>query len=215
MSRQLPHRRQIRLRPALAIQTRDLALSRVDDVRVGVPSGRDAAPGGEHRLEVDGRVLVRVPAPAAVLEVEVGGHAAVCVRRGAVVLKCEAERRDDDDHRRHDALCDSACALVGKYCNEWQEDENERSGQKQRLKQVGGGRTYSELRNGVVYDIERIAVCEVEHDLNEDCRAVNHGRLDDEHEDLQIAEGAPCKHVLVDVVGDEPTARSSALGLHA
>ena len=79
----------------------------------------------------------------------------------------------------------------------------------------GGEGAYGELGDGVVDDVEGVVAREVEHDLDEDCRAVNHGRLDDEHEDLQIAEGAPCKHVLVDVVGDEHTARSSALGLHA
>ena len=83
-----------------------------------------------------------------------------------------------------------------------------------RGRDIDGSRTYCELRYWVVDDVERVAVCEVEHNLDEDCRAVNHGRLDDEHEDLQIAEGAPCKHVLIDVVGDKPTARPSALGLH-
>ena len=48
--------------------------------------------------------------------------------------------------------------------------------------------TYSELRDGVVHDVEGVAADEVQRDLHEERRAVYHRGLNDEEEHLRVAE---------------------------
>ena len=47
---------------------------------------------------------------------------------------------------------------------------------------------HSELCDGVIDDIECVAPDEVEGYLDDECRTVNHSGLDDQDEDLGVAE---------------------------
>ena len=64
--------------------------------------------------------------------------------------------------------------------------------------------TYRELRDGVVHDVERVVLREVEGDLDEERGAVDHAGLDDEHEHLEVLEGWPDEGVADGAARDEP-----------
>ena len=64
---------------------------------------------------------------------------------------------------------------------------------------------HRELGDGVVDDVERVAADEVERDLDEERRAVDHRGLDDEHEHLGVAELRG--HGAARLTGDKPNNR--------
>ena len=49
-------------------------------------------------------------------------------------------------------------------------------------------RTYRELSDWIVHDVERIRVEEIERDLTHECNRVHHARLDDDEQDAPVAE---------------------------
>lgn len=73
-----------------------------------------------------------------------------------------------------------------------------------------GNGTDRKLRDGVVDDVERVAVRKVEDDLEEERGAVDHRGLDDEHEHLDVVEG--CTEGVSGVIARDEPAIFGAVG---